>query len=81
MTPVDLVIFDYDGTMLVDSETVATEVMVAYLAGLDAQLWFDETLIRFKDGRMADCVVALEAIRAAPPPGDFAQVLRERITP
>ena len=72
LTPVDLVISDCDGT-LVDSETVPTEVMVDYLAELGTQLSFYEALIRFKDGRMADCVVTLEAMHAAPLPGDFAR--------
>jgi HAD superfamily hydrolase (TIGR01509 family) len=75
---VDLVIFDCDGT-LVDSETVATEVLVEYLAELGMQLSVDEALIRFKGGRMADCVAELEIMRAQPLPADFVKVLRERI--
>lgn len=78
LTPVDLVIFDCDGT-LVDSETVATEVLVDYLAELGTQLSFDEALIRFKGGRMADCIVEIEAMRGAPLPADSAKVLRQRI--
>ncbi|AMO98301.1 HAD hydrolase, IA, variant 1 family protein [Collimonas arenae] len=78
LTPVDLVIFDCDGT-LVDSETVATDVMIEYLAELGTQLSFDEALSRFKGGRMADCVVELEAMRGQPLPGDFTKILRERI--
>jgi HAD superfamily hydrolase (TIGR01509 family) len=76
--PVDLVIFDCDGT-LVDSETVATDVLVAYLAELGTQLSAEVALARFKGGRMADCVIELEQMRGQPLPADFTKVLRERI--
>ncbi|WP_211460589.1 HAD family hydrolase [Collimonas silvisoli] len=77
-SPVDLVIFDCDGT-LVDSETVATDVLVAYLAELGTQLSAEVALARFKGGRMADCVIELEQMRGKPLPADFTKVLRERI--
>jgi HAD superfamily hydrolase (TIGR01509 family) len=78
--PVDLVIFDCDGT-LVDSETVATDVMVGYLAELGMQLSADEALARFKGGRMADCVTELERMFSRALPVDFAKILRDRIAP
>ncbi|WP_442782829.1 HAD family hydrolase [Collimonas fungivorans] len=77
---VDLVIFDCDGT-LVDSETVATEVMVDYLAELDMPLSAEVALARFKGGRMADCVAELEQMFGRSLPADFAKVLRDRIAP
>lgn len=78
--PVDLVIFDCDGT-LVDSETVATDVMVDYLTELGIQLSADEALSRFKGGKMADCVAELERMFGRTLPADFTKVLRDRITP
>ncbi|AMP02915.1 HAD family hydrolase [Collimonas pratensis] len=78
--PVELVIFDCDGT-LVDSETVATDVMVEYLAELGMQLSAEVALARFKGGRMADCVAELEQMFGRSLPADFTKVLRDRIAP
>ncbi|SFH88424.1 haloacid dehalogenase superfamily, subfamily IA, variant 3 with third motif having DD or ED [Collimonas sp. OK307] len=80
LVPVDLVIFDCDGT-LVDSETVATDVMVAYLAELGMPLSAEEALSRFKGGKMADCVTELEQMFGRALPADFTKVLRDRIAP
>ena len=74
-------IFDCDGT-LVDSETVATDVMVDYLAELGMQLSAEVALARFKGGRMADCVAELEQMFGRRLAGlDFTKVLRDRIAP
>lgn len=78
--PVDLVIFDCDGT-LVDSETVATEVLVEYLAELGMHLSAADALARFKGRKMADNLEELALMRGAPLPQDFVKLLRARIAP
>jgi HAD superfamily hydrolase (TIGR01509 family) len=84
----DLVIFDCDGT-LVDSETVVAQVLAECASELGAPMSAQEALVRFKGGRMADCVKVIETLRGSPLPETFVadfrlrsnQVLRERLQP
>jgi HAD superfamily hydrolase (TIGR01509 family) len=76
-SPIELVIFDCDGT-LVDSETLVAEVTAECAQEHGIALTADEALRRFKGGRMADCVRALEAMRGSPLPASFVTDVRER---
>ncbi|PUA17579.1 HAD-IA family hydrolase [Glaciimonas sp. PCH181] len=74
---IELIIFDSDGT-LVDSELLAAEAMVAHVAAFGVTLTAPEVLDRFKGGKMADWVAAIEALRGAALPTSFEATLRER---
>jgi len=74
---IELVIFDSDGT-LVDSELLAAEAMVAYAAEFGVQLTALAAMERFKGGKMADWVAAIEQLRGAALPDSFVPILRER---
>jgi HAD superfamily hydrolase (TIGR01509 family) len=86
--PIDLVIFDCDGT-LVDSETVVAEVLAESATEQGIPMSAEEAFRRFKGGRMADCIKVLENLRGSPLPesfiGDFRKrsnaVLQERLQP
>lgn len=74
---IELVIFDSDGT-LVDSELLAAEAMVDYAAEFGVQLTALTAMERFKGGKMADWVAAIEQLRGAALPDAFVPILRER---
>lgn len=74
---IDLVIFDSDGT-LVDSELLAAEAMVDYAAEFNVVMTVPEIMERFKGGKMADWVLAMEQLGGAALPASFATTLRER---
>ena len=74
---VDLVIFDSDGT-LVDSELLAAEAMVDYAAEFQIVMTVTEIMERFKGGKMADWVLAMEQLGGAALPESFALTLRQR---
>ncbi|KAF3998806.1 HAD-IA family hydrolase [Glaciimonas immobilis] len=74
---IDLVIFDSDGT-LVDSELLAAEAMVDYAAEYGVALTVTEIMERFKGGKMADWVLAMEQMGGAALPKSFTLTLRER---
>lgn len=75
---IEAVIFDCDGT-LIDSETLAHEILVEYLAELGMQMSVRQATNAFKGRRTADCIADLERMRGSPLPGDFGEVFRERI--
>jgi HAD superfamily hydrolase (TIGR01509 family) len=75
--PIELVIFDCDGT-LVDSETLVAEVTAECARSYGIPITAAEALARFKGGRMADCVRDLEALRGEPLPASFVTEVRER---
>ena len=88
LPPIELVIFDCDGT-LVDSEPLVAEVIAAAAAEYGISISAFEVHRRFKGGRLADCITALNALRAEPLPASFIEtvrtresiVLRERLQP
>ena len=71
------VLFDCDGT-LVDSEPLTMEVLVECARQFGLQMTVDEALDRFKGGKMADCVAALEQLLGYALPADFEQNFRAR---
>jgi HAD superfamily hydrolase (TIGR01509 family) len=72
------VIFDCDGT-LVDSEGLWHEVLVAAVAEQGLILSVAEAIEAFRGGKMADCIVDLEARLGHALPADFEPALRARI--
>lgn len=54
-----MIIFDCDG-VLVDSERLATSVIVGMANNLGLQLTVEEALPLFRGGKMADCVTEIE---------------------
>ena len=75
--PIELVIFDCDGT-LVDSETVVAEVLAECAREQGVALTAREALRRFKGGRMADVVSVFEAERGVVLPETFVAEFRDR---
>jgi HAD superfamily hydrolase (TIGR01509 family) len=88
LPPIDLVIFDCDGT-LVDSETVVAEVLAECATEQGIPMSAQEAFTRFRGGRMADCIKVLEHLRGAALPESFVAdfrkysnaVLQERLQP
>ncbi len=76
-TPIELVIFDCDGT-LVDSEPLVAEVVSECAAEHGIAITAHEVHRRFKGGRLADCVLYLETLRGGPLPASFVNEVRER---
>lgn len=75
--PIDAVIFDCDGT-LVDSETLANEVLVTFIAEFGFALDLGDALERYRGCRMAECVADLEHRMGRALPRDFVPRLRAR---
>ena len=75
--PVEAVIFDCDGT-LVDSVTLATEVLVGYLADLGHAVSASDVGERFACGRMSEFLTDLEGVLGCALPDDFVGELRRR---
>ena len=75
--PVEAVIFDCDGT-LVDSVTLATEVLVGYLGDLGHAVSAADVGERFACGRMSELVAELEQALGCALPDDFVGELRRR---
>lgn len=82
------VIFDCDGT-LVDSETLAMEVLVDCVRPHGLEMTVTEADERFKGGRMADCISVFEQLLGKALPNNFepkfrtrcAQVFEDRLQP
>lgn len=71
-------IFDCDGT-LVDSESVATEVLLAFAAEHGRlELGLTEAMTRFRGVRMDLCIAELERLLGRSLPAEFQSRLRER---
>lgn len=73
----DAVIFDCDG-VLVDSERLASEVLVASLQPFGIRLTIEDAMARFCGVRMAECVAQLELLRGTPLPESFVPELRKQ---
>ena len=75
--PIEAVIFDCDGT-LVDSVTLATEVLVGYLGDLGHAVSASAVGERFACGRMSELLADLERSLGCALPDDFVGELRRR---
>jgi HAD superfamily hydrolase (TIGR01509 family) len=75
--PIEAVIFDCDGT-LVDSETLADEVLVECVRPHGLELTVAEVHARFRGRKMADCVAELEREIGGALPADFVPGFRVR---
>lgn len=71
------VVFDCDGT-LVDSETLGHEVLCRCIANFGMSLSIEESMRRFKGGKMADCIAELEADVGHKLPDDFVASYRRQ---
>ena len=71
------VIFDCDG-VLVDSEILASCVLVEYVAELGLTLSLEEALALFKGGKMAECVADVEQRLGRAVPDSFIPNFRAR---
>mgnify|MGYP000952188971 CR=1 FL=1 len=72
------VIFDGDGT-LVDSERIANEVLIGYLAEFGVHLSMQESALRFNGVEMKDSLGQIRELMGMPLPADFLTVLRRRL--
>lgn len=72
------IIFDCDGT-LVDSESVANEVLAEVMLQLGMHITPEEALRRFRGDKMADIVAALEHDLGRPLPEAFVPELRHEM--
>ena len=72
------VIFDCDGT-LVDSERIANEVLIEYLADFGVALTMNESAARFNGVEMKDSMRQIEALVGSPLPADFLSIMRTRL--
>jgi HAD superfamily hydrolase (TIGR01509 family) len=75
---IEAVIFDCDGT-LVDSETLASEVLVECVRPHGLELTVGEALTQFAGRKMAECVAELEQRLGKALPPDFVPGLRTRM--
>jgi len=73
----DLVIFDCDG-VLVDSEPISNRVFCEMLNDLGVNVTLEYMFEHFVGLSMPQCVELITAMRGAPPPPGFLEVLRER---
>lgn len=71
-----LVIFDCDG-VLVDSERISHEVLIAMLAERGVTMGFDEAVDRFMGSSMQRCLEIVEQLCGAPP-SQFLPAFRAR---
>lgn len=78
MNPVDLIIFDCDGT-LVDTERVGNQVLIECIRDLGVQISLDEALASFAGRKMADTLTLVEEKLGQPLPGNFLEFLREQM--
>ncbi len=75
---IDLVIFDCDG-VLVDSELLTTRLIVEHAQRLGLTMDVDVALERFKGGKLADVIAAVEAETGAPVPETFVTDFRAEL--
>src|ERR1700688_4621535 len=73
--PIEAVIFDCDGT-LVDSETLASEVLVECVRPHGLELNVADALTQFAGRKMAECVAEIEQLLGKALPADFVPGLR-----
>jgi HAD superfamily hydrolase (TIGR01509 family) len=76
---IKVIIFDCDGT-LVDSEVLANEVLVDYLAECGHVMTVESAVRAYTGIKMAECVADLERRFRTPMPDRFIDVYRERMT-
>ena len=74
---IDAVIFDCDGT-LVDSERLANEVLVEFVAEFGLSMSVDAAVRAYTGCKMADCVADLERLLGWQLPNSFVSELRTR---
>jgi HAD superfamily hydrolase (TIGR01509 family) len=74
---IDAVIFDCDGT-LVDSERLASEVLVELVAEFGLSISVDDAVRAYTGGKMADCVADLERLLGRQLQDGFVADLRAR---
>ena len=74
---IKVVIFDCDGT-LVDSETLANQVLVEYVSEFGLDMPAKEATELYTGCKMADCVTDLEHRLGRKLPDDFVSILRAR---
>lgn len=72
------IIFDCDGT-LVDSERLANEELIDYLAASGVQLSMQESARRFNGVEMKDSIAQIEQLLGRPVPEDFVDTMRARL--
>lgn len=78
MSTFDAVIFDCDG-VLVDSETIAQEVLSTLLGRLGVAMTPDEVFTHFFGKTVPQCIAIVEGMIGRPMPGDFIAVWREEL--
>jgi len=78
MRRIGLIIFDCDG-VLVDSEPLATRVLVRMANRLELNLTEEEALPLFRGGKMADCVAEIERRLGKSVPDSFVPDVRRRM--
>ena len=76
-TAPSLVIFDCDG-VLVDSERLSHEVLMAMLAEQGVVLTLPQALAHFMGTSMARCLQVIEQLLGRPAPADFVEQFRVR---
>ena len=72
------VIFDCDGT-LVDSERIANEILIEYLADFDVTLTLQESAARFNGVEMKDSLRQIEELMGGPLPANFVDTMHDRL--
>jgi HAD superfamily hydrolase (TIGR01509 family) len=72
------IIFDCDGT-LVDSERLANEELIDYLAAAGVRLTMQESASRFNGVEMKDSIAQIEQLLGGPVPPDFVDTMRRRL--
>jgi len=75
--PIDALIFDCDGT-LVDSEVLANEVLVEFVAQFGLSMSVDDAVRAYTGCKMADCIADLERLLGRSLPDSFVPDLRAR---
>ncbi len=73
----DALIFDCDGT-LVDSETIAAEVLILHAAEIGLHITIDHA-VSFKGRRWDECMADLAGLFGSPLPDDFSPRFRDRM--
>jgi HAD superfamily hydrolase (TIGR01509 family) len=75
---IQAIIFDCDGT-LVDSEGLANQLLVDYLAELGREVSVEDAIATYTGMKMADCIADIERRFARKLPDEFVPTLRARM--
>ena len=76
---IKLIIFDCDG-VLVDSEALGNNIFAELLASYGYRITSDETVVRFRGMKLADCLEILERETSIKLPDTFEVDLRRRMS-